>query len=136
MFRTKTIMLNTKVLDILIDVLKSKFSALIFMIVSEFTALKNIIVFAFPIAAIITKIDLKLFVVVWLVILFILSVLNDTCYRVRGVSKEQLPVYSRRLTIKDEYGISIQEDDQQEAVIYLSAVEDYLQKRGLLSIDR
>ncbi len=57
-------------------------------------------------------------------------------YADRAGYGRSLPVMDKRFTTVDEYGeVSIAKEDLSEVIIYLSALEDWLEKKELLQVD-
>lgn len=118
---------------ILFEVIKEYASNFLYTVIAEFDKISILLMIVVPFvlqSAIKSRI---VSAVLWAVIMLVLSIIRETFYRVRSVNNEHIPVYSRRFTYKDRDGfVNINEKDQEEALLYLSEVEDYLQKKGRL----
>lgn len=72
-------------------------------------------------------------IVITLAVVFILNFVTKVKHKLKNETKEGFPISEHRYTVKDTDGIvSINEQDTQEAILYLCDVEDYLRRRGLI----
>ena len=119
----------------LIKVLKGMLTSLKIFINEKFKLLCSLMFCIVCISAIVNQEYANkttwIIVIVSAFILFtFISYIHEELFNVE--SKSDFPVLSKRLTKKDSKIIYVDKEDWQKAVLYLSTIEDYLQRKGML----
>lgn len=113
--------------------LQEMLKGLKYAIIEELDKIATIIQIVIPI--VILKATDNIFVMLVLSILFTIFAryVKEVGYKLNNVTDRGFPIPVHRFTKRDEQGfIDIQNEDVEEALLYLCDVEDYLKRKGML----
>lgn len=113
--------------------LKEMLKGLKYAIIEELDKIATIIQIVIPI--VILNVTDNIFVMLSLSILFTIFAryVKEVGYKLNNVTDRGFPIPVHRFTKRDEQGfIDIQNEDVEEALLYLCDVEDYLKRKGML----
>jgi hypothetical protein len=113
--------------------LREMLKGLKYGIIEELDKIATIIQIVIPV--VILKATDNIFVMLELSILFTIFAryVKEVGYKLNNVTDRGFPIPVHRFTKRDEQGfIDIQDDDVEEALLYLCDVEDYLKRKGML----
>lgn len=113
--------------------LQEMLKGLKYAIIEELDKIATIIQIVIPV--VILKATDNIFVMLALSILFTIFAryVKEVGYKLNNVTDRGFPIPVHRFTKRDEQGfIDIQDEDVEEALLYLCDVEDYLKRKGML----
>lgn len=113
--------------------LQEMLKGLKYAIIEELDKIATIIQIVIPV--VILKATDNIFVMLALSILFTIfaKYVKEVGYKLNNVTDRGFPIPVHRFTKMDEQGfIDIQDEDVEEALLYLCDVEDYLKRKGML----
>lgn len=113
--------------------LQEMLKGLKYAITEELDKIATIIQIVIPV--VILKATDNIFVMLALSILFTIFAryVKEVGYKLNNVTDRGFPIPVHRFTKRDEQGfIDIQDEDVEEALLYLCDVEDYLKRKGML----
>ncbi len=113
--------------------LQEMLKGLKYAIIEELDKIATVIQIVIPI--VILNVTDNIFAMLSLSILFTIFAryVKEVGYKLNNVTDRGFPIPVHRFTKRDEQGfVDIQDEDVEEALLYLCDVEDYLKRKGML----
>lgn len=102
-------------------------------LIKELGHLSTIFLLIVPLLIVCITSDKRVMLILSCVFVLCSHFVKEVGYKLNGETNRGVPIPPLRFTEKDENGIiHINSDYQQEAIVYLCNVEEYLEKRGLI----
>lgn len=122
-----------KVVKVLIETMKELLSMIKYGIVEELDKIAVIVQIAFPVMLVYFQMGVLQTLLLSMIFTFVIKYIKEVSYKLNNVNERGFPISNTRYTNVDDNGfISIKEELQQESVLYLYEIEEYLKKKGLL----
>lgn len=124
---------KTSVFYVLIQTLIELFSTFKYSLIEELDKLAVAIQILIPIMIAMSNSSIIKMLLISCVLVVIVKYIKEVGYKLNHVTERGFPIPLKRYTNRDENGfIGINEEEMQEAILYLCDVEDYLKSKGWL----
>lgn len=122
-----------KVMKVLVETMKEMLSVIKYGIVEELDKIAVIVQIVFPVILVYFQMGVLQTLLLSMIFTFVIKYIKEVSYKLNNVNERGFPISNTRYTNVDDNGfISIKEELQQESVLYLYEIEEYLKKKGLL----
>lgn len=120
-----------KIMVILIQTLLELLISLKYAIIEEIDKIAIIIQMLIPVLIAKTNLDFVRMIILSCIITLIVKYIKEVGYKLNNTNERGIPISRKRFTKRDGNGlIGINEEDMQEAILYLCDIEDYMRSRG------
>lgn len=124
---------KTSVFHVLIQTLIELFATFKYSLIEELDKLAVVIQILIPVVIAISNLSIIKMLLISCVLVVIVKYIKEVGYKLNHVTERGFPIPLKRYTNRDENGfIGINEEEMQEAILYLCDVEDYLKSKGWL----
>ena len=140
-FERKDIVMKSKkqdekkdsVFHVLIQTMIELFATFKYSLIEELDKLAVAIQILIPIVIAMGNLSIIKMLLISCVLVVIVKYIKEVGYKLNHVTERGFPIPLKRYTNRDENGfIGINEEEMQEAILYLCDVEDYLKSKGWL----
>lgn len=122
-----------KLSQVMIRTVKEMTKSLKYGIIEELDKIATLIQILVPILILKITDDVVIMIVLSTLFAVFIKYIKEVGYKLNNVTERGFPLPLHRFTKQNEQGfIDIEDEDMEQAILYLCDVEEYLKKKGLL----